>query len=310
MMPPMRRWGFRILFCMSMMPLVLVSLLWLQERAPVRYFLPEGFRFYLPTRIDARRPYPAAPHKSYRTIQYCSTGIAYYRIDSMPIVRGPDSDSPQFAPWRRSFPGHSHRWPGGFEHFYEPSIAYGTFPDDPLVPRTEFEGYTSSTTIPHWFIVTITSLLPISLILRCLAAMRRQRLAQRRLREGRCIACGYDLRGGSSRCPECGTAKSRQQQPYIQPPSSKPTRLDQCWRFLQLFVSAIFFTCTAIVVLAAVAVDMVAGARLILILYGSGIGIIALAFLRMHTKNRISAPSTPSQISEYTPPHATRLPLQ
>ncbi len=43
----------------------------------------------------------------------------------------------------------------------------------------------------------------------CVAAHQR-RLRRRRIREGRCVRCDYDLRGGASpRCPECGQETSR-----------------------------------------------------------------------------------------------------
>jgi hypothetical protein len=50
---------------------------------------------------------------------------------------------------------------------------------------------------PHWFIAAMTSLLPGGWLIRRVA-IRRQRGA------GRCLCCGYDLRGTPDRCPECG----------------------------------------------------------------------------------------------------------
>lgn len=41
---------------------------------------------------------------------------------------------------------------------------------------------------------------------------RRWRVAartRRRRRQGQCLDCGYDLRGGSDRCPECGAVRVR-----------------------------------------------------------------------------------------------------
>ena len=52
--------------------------------------------------------------------------------------------------------------------------------------------------IPYWFIALLTAVLP------CVWWSRRRR-HRTRLREHRCLVCGYDTRATPGRCPECGT---------------------------------------------------------------------------------------------------------
>lgn len=66
--------------------------------------------------------------------------------------------------------------------------------------------------MPHWVALMI-ALIPAAVI------FRRYRRDRRRLREGLCITCGYDLRGGTTRCPECGTPKQAGQN-LQSPPST------------------------------------------------------------------------------------------
>ena len=51
-----------------------------------------------------------------------------------------------------------------------------------------------------WFLLLVFSIWPVLAV--CFGPVRRYR----RRRRGRCVTCGYDLRGNvSGRCPECGT---------------------------------------------------------------------------------------------------------
>jgi hypothetical protein len=56
--------------------------------------------------------------------------------------------------------------------------------------------------LPYWVIATVFAILPAIAIRRAWLARR----VRRRLANGLCIACGYDVRASSERCPECGAA--------------------------------------------------------------------------------------------------------
>ena len=57
---------------------------------------------------------------------------------------------------------------------------------------------------PVWSVAALTALLPAAWAVRRRRGRREQRLA-----EGRCVACGYDLRATPKRCPECGAVPAR-----------------------------------------------------------------------------------------------------
>jgi hypothetical protein len=72
--------------------------------------------------------------------------------------------------------------------------------------------------VPCSWVALITG---VSSVLYAVPLLRRRR-AHRRLRAGRCPACGYDLRGNSqaTRCPECGAARQ-----IVTPQSADPPEL-------------------------------------------------------------------------------------
>lgn len=53
----------------------------------------------------------------------------------------------------------------------------------------------------------VTGVLCVAPVLALLGTARRWLRRRRYLRSGRCVACGYDLRGSCGRCPECGAGK-------------------------------------------------------------------------------------------------------
>jgi hypothetical protein len=53
---------------------------------------------------------------------------------------------------------------------------------------------------PYWFLFLMAGTLPAAWA----AQWRRRRLKRRRIGQGLCARCGYDLRASAGRCPECG----------------------------------------------------------------------------------------------------------
>lgn len=72
---------------------------------------------------------------------------------------------------------------------------FGIFLD---TQRSRDGGSRFSLVLPIWMMVVMTTLLALCFVA---GLMRRSR----RHSEGRCAACGYDLRASQNRCPECGT---------------------------------------------------------------------------------------------------------
>lgn len=89
----------------------------------------------------------------------------------------------------------------GFEWIPQSIVKWN--PPDPA------ETVLKSFTLPLYFPCLLFAILPAHYVLR----VRRRRRIARRLALGCCIACGYDLRASSGRCPECGNLASASRGP-------------------------------------------------------------------------------------------------
>lgn len=69
---------------------------------------------------------------------------------------------------------------------------------DALLTNVDLRGYFA---FPIWWLGVLPLITPLPY--QVLSAFKRNY----RLRKGRCRKCGYDLRGSSERCPECGTMR-------------------------------------------------------------------------------------------------------
>lgn len=81
-------------------------------------------------------------------------------------------------------------------------------------PQDSGEMLGTTVEVPYWVLCSLLVCpLVISSLLLAFSAARRWR----RMRQRRCLACGYDLRASTERCPECG-------RPSIAPYSGRPGR--------------------------------------------------------------------------------------
>ena len=75
---------------------------------------------------------------------------------------------------------------------YAADLAFRPSPNGPMVTY-------HTTHLPYWSLLVLSAIPPV-------AMFRRWRRRRRRVRQGLCLICGYDLRSTPDRCPECGTA--------------------------------------------------------------------------------------------------------
>ncbi len=119
-----------------------------------------------------------------------------------PPVLGPPSpppgksvQTPLILNWAKQF-GPTRSWNcGSFFFIEEPRTGVNI-----QMRRMKMIGYEFAFGVPAWFSMVLLAILP------AIAGFRwRERGRRRRMRDGLCVVCGYDLRATPERCPECGT---------------------------------------------------------------------------------------------------------
>jgi hypothetical protein len=150
------------------------------------------------------------PHTSF--VGRLSAGDLTFQIASV----SPDPERPATAGWQW-FGGESLRPPGSPLADASPWSRVGLITTLEVIPYSDGVGVATgdptvvsqlfvatscrSFVVPLWLVSLGAAVLPV----RWTARHVRERLRRQRTREGRCGACGYDLRGSTGRCPECGT---------------------------------------------------------------------------------------------------------
>ncbi len=135
-------------------------------------------------------------------------GIALHltRVINPPML-GPEKENPNGAPglnpafqqWRRSLGVREFEFLGFRLH------CGGVINCNVGMP-SRFAARLFDAQVPFWFIVVLSSAMPLAWTRHALRQKRRRRRAS----EGRCPDCGYDLRASAGRCPECGNETSPQ----------------------------------------------------------------------------------------------------
>jgi hypothetical protein len=214
-----KRKTYRLAVCLSLVLTLLLGSLWIRS-----YFLMDTLmrtRATLP--YDPGPPWPPRSDRggpvdpSGQGVITASGGITFFTIRNLP-----DDLSPTVRLVELYFRYFPEGIPDGWHFIADPNPFYPDLSQD-AVERTHdpwecsfiskfgfsFASYNAVhwsssgvvfVTLPLWFVVLCTSILPGHWI------MQRVRMRRTTKSDGpRCRNCGYDLRASPGRCPECGT---------------------------------------------------------------------------------------------------------
>ena len=127
------------------------------------------------------------------------------------LRRGPNSQRYDFDPVRFQYAGEGvGRMQGvGGLVLYRGHTNYRA-----ITGENDFTAFWHLLIVPVWMLLLALGVWPAYWIA---LPLRRERLIRRRRKLGLCESCGYDLRGGGERCPECGTETPSRAAVYSRP---------------------------------------------------------------------------------------------
>lgn len=153
--------------------------------------------------VDVRSK--AAPKDAQASLDFESScgGVLLCRSDVRKAGTSLSADGPLRLSWRRvsgsRYPARDKERPGDAQRCF--AWNWGGFA---LLKKDQanarIESHFRGAVVPYWCITLPWLLVPGCWLLRLALRFRRRAL-------GLCARCGYDLRGSSSRCPECGTVR-------------------------------------------------------------------------------------------------------
>jgi hypothetical protein len=185
-MPPMRRWVFNILCCLSLLMCVATAATWVRS-----YYVSDCLEYVATS---------TSPDSVRRTLYTISAGRG--RIGVLRYA-----DLPDYA---LKLKGLEYQKSSPSDHAIaelNPEVAFVWqrfgFHAGHYVPRGPRDSAIHVLVAPCWAIAFVFAVLP-----GCWLAprIRRRCIRRSRARTGRCLTCGYDLRASAGRCPECGTS--------------------------------------------------------------------------------------------------------
>jgi len=205
-MPRIGRWALNIVSALSILLCVAVIVFWIRGQYKADWFQwsktdPQANIWRGHDLSNGR----SGVYLSWQWFSFDRPGHAeeYAKLVQRPGGFGHMTSDPQSMPYKGTF---WNRLGFGSHGAGVISDHSGTM-QDPSYYRYTFDGCH----IPYWFLLLLFGVASLPVLLH----IRNHRRRARRIRLGQCIACGYDLRATTQRCPECGHDATAQKSTYL-----------------------------------------------------------------------------------------------